>query len=336
MARVLDLHAGPGLSRLEEAARALGEARRVVLTGMGSSYFACIPLHYYLCSRGVPALLVETAELLHYQAPALEDAAIVLVSRSGDTVEIDKLLKVIRERRVITIGVTSESESTLASQARHLIVVGHFPDELIAIQSYTSTMLALLLLGAAACREADADWRRALGAIPATVQAVAGRYVDDPEPWRCFFDSAGAVYLLARGASCASSLEGCLLFHEIARFPAISMSAGQFRHGPVEVVDARFRGLIFAPAGRSQELNVNLARDLALFGGQVRVIGPPHGEQRDGWLCSVPAVAELVAPLIEIVPVQAAAYHLALSRGLDPGEFRYAAPVALDEARFHR
>jgi fructoselysine-6-P-deglycase FrlB-like protein len=61
-----------------EAASLLRSANVVVITGIGGSMFASIPLEYFLCSRGISAVTVEAAELLHYRGNAYRDAVVIL------------------------------------------------------------------------------------------------------------------------------------------------------------------------------------------------------------------------------------------------------------------
>jgi glucosamine--fructose-6-phosphate aminotransferase (isomerizing) len=115
------------------------------------------------------------------------------------------------------------------------------------------------------------------------------------------------------------------------------MPIASFRHGPVEVVDDRFRAFVFAPQGKTRELNLGLARDLARFGAKIQLIGPRSTESMRGvYSCELPEVPEMLAPLFEIVPLQAAALRTAQLRGIPPGSFRYAPQVAVDEATFGR
>jgi glucosamine--fructose-6-phosphate aminotransferase (isomerizing) len=234
-----------------------------------------------------------------------------------------------------TIGVTNEPNSTLGKNADLLLTIGSLADEMVAIQSYTATVLLLLLLASTAGGDLSGS-REELQRILATMPSVITACRAGLQGWDDFFPAASpaTVHLLGRGPSCASCLEGALLFNETARAPAIAMAAGSFRHGPVEVVDADFRGLIFAPQGETNEINLALARDILRFGGKVRVIGPSHGDDRTLPFIDIPAVPERFAPLLEIIPVQLAALHLAQLRGLPVGKFRYTQQVARDEATF--
>jgi len=87
--------------------------------------------------------------------------------------------------------------------------------------------------------------------------------------------------------------------------------------------------------GKTRELNLALAHDLARFGGLIRVVGPSFESSALGvGGCEVPVVPETLAPLFEIVPVQAAALRMAELGGIRPGSFRYALQVAVNEAEF--
>ncbi len=318
LARVGDYHLGDGQSALRQAARGIGNARRLILTGMGSSLFACFPLYNYLAAHGVPSTVIDAAELLHYQLPTSRDAVVILVSRSGESVEIVKLLPLLKTRGATIVGITNEPWSTLARQSDHVVLLSSRADEAVAVQTYTATLVTLYLIGAAVA--ADPSAQGELRSVIESMAAGMNQWVAASEAWPSFLEDVSTIYLLARGASLGSAMEGALLFHEVAKFPAISMGAGNFRHGPVEVVDSKFRAIVFAPNDATRELNLALTRDLTHLGAQVHCIDP-----------DAPAA---LAPVIEIVPVQLAAWRLAEWRGIVPGKFRVAAQVTRTEEGF--
>jgi glucosamine--fructose-6-phosphate aminotransferase (isomerizing) len=204
---------------------------------------------------------------------------------------------------------------------------------MVAIQTYTGTLLTVHLLDCAMDDRADAGKEEVEALLPSFADLVSG-CLSQRERWDGFLEIGSPIHLLARGPSCSSALEGALLFNEIAKFPAAGMPLASFRHGPVELVDKNFRGLLFAPVGETQGLNLALAEDLVRFGGQVRVVGPAQASASELEWCDIPAVAEILSPTFEIVPVQAAALRMAELRGIAPGSFRYAPQVATDESSF--
>jgi glucosamine--fructose-6-phosphate aminotransferase (isomerizing) len=333
-AAVLDWQCGGGKGSLLEAAARLRSGKRVLIAGIGASQYAALPLEYYLCSNGIEAVVIEAGELLHYRYPAYRDSVVLIVSRSGESIEIAKLLQLLRGRQTI-IGVTNEPSSLLAKTADFPLLIGGLRDEMVAIQTYTGTLLALYLLGGTVTQQFEI----ALGTVR-SLQAEFARIVAESmaaiEDWDPFLHPVRPIYLLARGPSCASALEGALLFSEIAKIPAVGLPVASFRHGPAEVVDQDFRGILFAPDGPTQEMTRSLGRDLIRFGGRISVIGPGPGLAGCHPAVRIPAVPDSLAPLFEVVPIQVAALRMAQLRGIVPGIFRYTSQVARDEASFGR
>jgi glucosamine--fructose-6-phosphate aminotransferase (isomerizing) len=303
---------------------------RILLSGMGSSLYACYALSAELAQQGVATTVIDSAELLHFHTSAYRDAVAVLVSRSGESIETLKLLPRLKVQGTRIVGVTDVADGTLAHEADVTVLVHGGKDHRVAVQSYTATLVTLQLLGAALLNgfdalrsEVETAVRALFGFVPQCVEQSAG--------WHLFFDDAQVIHLLGRGRSIASIHEGALLFNEVAKFPSVPMEAAQFRHGPVEIVDERYRAIVFAPNDHTRELNVALAHDLIRLGGQARLIGP--GETDRAWW-TTPQVSTSLTSLIEIVPVQCAAMRLAEWRGFAPGEFRVATQITRSESGF--
>ena len=333
LSAVLQQQCGEGAAALSQAGSLLRSGKRVLITGIGASLYASIPLEYFLCSVGIDAEAIEAGELLHYRYGMLRDAVVVAVSRSGESVEVARLVEKIKGRNTI-IGVSNDPRSLLARSSDVSIHIGSLADEMVAIQTYTGTLLALHFVASAATNTFDSAVQEVKDVLPAFASLVESsmRALSD---WDEFLGAKSPVYLIGRGPSGGSALEGALLFHEVAKSPAVSMSGASFRHGPVEVVDHDFRGLIFASQAKTQDLDTSLAEDLAHFGGRIHLIGPGSETHASSIaLSSLHAVPEALAPLFEIVPVQAAALRLAELRGVQPGSFRYAPQVTVDEAHF--
>jgi glucosamine--fructose-6-phosphate aminotransferase (isomerizing) len=329
---VLKRQCGDGLAPALDAAALLRSAKRVVIVGIGASMFASITLCYALCARGVDATVVEAAEFLHYRHRAFRDAVLIVVSRSGESVEIRRLLEIVGHKQPV-IGITNEPESLLAREARVCLLLGSRADEFVAIQTYTGTLLTMHIL-VRLMDESPSIVHEEIERLLTPFASLVSTSLENSHEWDKFFEHRSPLYLLSRGPSLASACEGALLFNEIAKFSAIGSAIASFRHGPFEVVDNRFNGFVFAPEGPTRELNLGLAEDIVRCGGSVRVVGPRRkGGPEIEW-CETPAVPEGLAPLFDIVPIQVAAMRLAQLQGIRPGSFRYTPQVAVDEARF--
>ena len=339
-----------GREALEAAGRALQQCPgRILISGMGASFFAALPAAQALEAQGRRVLFAEASELLHYGGGGTGGAGswragdfALLVSRSGGSIETLELARTLTAAGVPYVAITNVPGAPLTQGAQHTLDMHSQPDQLIAVQSYTGTLLALLLLAEQAATIPTltlAD--QALAALPALAQHIAHsheRSLDQSSDWQQFFLGTGPLYLLGRGSALATLSEGALLLHETAKVPAIAMSSGQFRHGPVEVVSPDFRAVIIGTPAPTRALDWQLAQDLDAMQAQVRWLGPAMPEAARAVPNLVPWPAHIfsaaLAPIFDIVPLQIAAYRTALWRGIRPGDFRYASEITENEAGF--
>ncbi len=123
-----------------------GVLKRILLTGMGSSYHALHPLRLALLAHGFCTEMFETSELIHY-APQLltEDTLVVILSQSGQSVEILQLLEKAHGKSTI-IGVTNTSESPLASKSDVVLLTRAGNEHTVSCKTYMSTLVATALL----------------------------------------------------------------------------------------------------------------------------------------------------------------------------------------------
>lgn len=333
LARVLERQTGAGRAAMLEAAWSLREASKIVITAIGASLHSAYPLHYALAGRGMNCSIVEIAELLHYQERICAGSVMVIFSRSGESIEVVKLLEKLKGVASRVIALTNEPESSLGKRADVTIFVDSLADEIVAVQSYTGSLAAGLLLAGAVAETFDARVAE-IAACGPLMTALIQESLERVAEWDSFVRAGAAIYFLGRGDSVASALEASLLIGETAKEAAIGMAAASFRHGPVEVVDENYRAVIFAGPAATRGINLALARELAKRGGKIRVIGVGGDDAQGLSMIALPAVSDAMLPLLEIVPVQIVAMRFAFVKGLEIGKFRHTGQVTMDEAAF--
>lgn len=313
---------GAGLQPLLEAGRLIPASRRVIFTGMGGSLYAAMPAVTYLERNGVAAQHAETAELLHFRHGALdEQTAVVVISRSGESVESVKLLPLLKASGATVVAVTNVEGSTLFREAPLSLLLHCANDRMVAVQSYTSSVAVLLLLAASILDESLERWSRAIDDVCQRLAVAIEGAVARADEWIEFCSEGRGIYCLGRGPSLGSAHAAALLFHEASRIPAAALSTAQYRHGPVEVTDHDTRVILFPSPGKTRDLDLALGANLERMGAQVRI-------------CESENVIEPFTSVVEIVPVQAGVCALALNKGIDPGDFRYATLVTATETGF--
>jgi glucosamine--fructose-6-phosphate aminotransferase (isomerizing) len=324
---------GAERENLEAAAAFLAKNDRpVLLIGVASAAYLCIPAEFYLGQHGRMVKLVYASDALYTQLPALHNANVVINSRSGETAEIVRLGQALVERGIPFAAVTNAPESTLAKMASHLVWTSTHQDDLVSINVVTGMEAAMLALAGAVIGQLDA-LKPDLERLPGVLDEVIEQALGAGEDMLALFAGVRPVYLLYRGHSRGAAYCGRLVLEEVARTPAVALEAAEFRQGPNEVVDERFAAVIFVPEGRQGELNLALARDLVDSGGRVMLVGHVSGIQSRARLLAfpLPAFPAALRPILEIVPVQALAYRLAEAQGYSPGEVRYISKVIRSE-----
>ena len=308
----------------------------IYFTGMGASLFAAFPAADLLRKHGKPVRVVESSELLHHEAAAFRQQDVgILISRSGESVEVVNLAEVMHAAGIKLVGVTNVAKSPLESLVDVSLQVGAQADEIVAVQTYTGTILKLSLLAEEVLIPDSHELAETcLAALPSLTSSIEECLVR-VSSWESLSTVGGeAFYFLGRGPALGSAHEAALLLHETAKATAVSMSSGQFRHGPVEAVSRNFRAIVFGTPAETRALDFALMRDLSRMGADVRWIGSNDGSQGSQNLMTWPAMNEQLVPIFEIVPVQIFAYQLALWRNIIPGQFRYAAAVTASESGF--
>jgi glutamine---fructose-6-phosphate transaminase (isomerizing) len=336
---VLAVHQGDGHATLSACAERIRKTPgRVIFSGMGGSLFAAVPAVSRLWQEGYAVQAVESAELLHYGSAGLRGGDVgVVISRSGGSIEPVLVAEKMRQAGMTVIGVTNVPGSSLEEIADLTLPIGSQSDKLIAVQTYTGTVLTLLLLAEEVLSGGSGKLSDVCAAALPALSAHIDECLRESDSWQDLL-MGGPLYLLGRGPALASVCEGALLLHETAKTAAVSMSSGQFRHGPAEIISGDFRAVVFGTPPITRALDRALADDLFRLGAKVGWIGPSvdgvdNGDHAPS-LVPWPEFAPLLAPLFEIVPLQVAAYRLALWRGITPGDFRFVTEVTSSESGF--
>jgi glucosamine--fructose-6-phosphate aminotransferase (isomerizing) len=323
---------GAERGRLRRAAEFLA-AGPVLLTGVASAEYLSQPAAALLTQRGRLAFTLCAAEALYTALPALGAARVMLNTRSGETAEVVRLARALKDAGVPFLALTNEPESTAARLADHVLWANTRKDDLVSINVVTGMMTATLMLAAEVCGELNVlrpDFEHLPGQLTQTVQR-AGEQAGALES---LFSGLRPIYHLARGASLGAARCARLALEEVARTPGMAMDAAEFRQGPNEVVDARFGAFVSVPAGRPGELNRALAADILAGGGRVLLLGQAGGLAAHPNLLAfpLPDLPDALRPVLEVVPAQILAYRLAAAQGYPPGATRYITKVILSES----
>jgi glutamine---fructose-6-phosphate transaminase (isomerizing) len=292
--------------------------RAVLFVARGTSDHAALYAKYLVEIRhGLPAGLVSPSTMTAYGArPDLRDVLMIGISQSGGSPDLVRSLAVAREQGALTVAVTNDPASALARAAHaHVDVLAGAERSVAATKSYTAQLLALYLLLE---RVRDVDGRVAAAALPdlgdallargAEITALAQRY-----------RFAQRMLTTARGYSYPTAREAALKLMETSYVSAQAFSGADLLHGPLALVDPQVPVLAVVAAGVGGTAMGDVLPRLAERNADVCCVGHPGAVAHAAVGFALPAGApEELSPLLEILPFQLLALHVAVGRGGDP------------------
>ncbi|WP_374009142.1 SIS domain-containing protein [Leifsonia sp. LS-T14] len=296
----------------------------IVMTGMGSGPWAAYPAYLRLIDAGVRVWVMEAAELLNYGMGLLTSRNLLwITSQSGESAEIVALLENLPHERPVVLATVNDTSSTLARAADVVLPLHSGPsdDGVAGTGTFVNTIVSH---ARAVDRILGQDSERELADAPAAVAGYTADWAAQREIALALPLAGRRLIVAARGASLAAAKTGALLIKEAGKVHAEAMSAGEFRHGPIELVDSRFTAVVLEGAPRTAELNRRIAADVVEWGGQTIWLGAEGGPGID-W--RIPVLAGAARPIAELLPLQVMSVAAGYLNDVVPGDFVHARRV---------
>lgn len=306
--------------RLELAASVINRALHIYITGIGASWNAAVAAASFFHAAGRFVSLIEAAELLHFSRLA-PGSVIIVISRSGRSVEIVNLLSEAKSRKAKIVAITNTTDNPLARESDVTVSIDAAFDHSVSVTMYSALAMAAGLVACAASHQLDRDLGPSLSESLLSTESRLDHWQRKMEESDWLLPDAH-VYFLARGASLASCHAARLLWEEAAKAPATAMGTGSFRHGPLEIVTTDLRFVIWLDQHLLRAEDLALAADLRRLGAYVMLIGENIPDDASHLVFSLPASPRGWQFLIDIMPAQLAAERLSHLRGVDCDSFR--------------
>ena len=303
----------------------------VILTGMGGSYTMCYPLAAELAGAGLTAVILGSAELVHFRAGILGPSTpVIAVSQSGESAEVVRLANMLRGRddRPPIAAVTNGTDNTLARTADVVLDTRAGEETGPSTGTFGAGLVVLGGLGRvlrgttpdAACESVSREVERAAASIERFLASPA--LGDGLLAW---LGPREDVVVLGRGPARAAAEMAALTLKEAVGLPAEALESAQFRHGPLELAGPGLAAIVIATEPETASLDRSLARELREVGAAVLEITRGDGAFGIG------DVDRSIAPAVSIVPIQLLAHRLAVVHGREPGSYVHAAKVTTRE-----
>jgi glucosamine--fructose-6-phosphate aminotransferase (isomerizing) len=304
-----------------------GRIKRIVLTGMGASFYSLTPLYLALVNHGYEVVQLETGELIHYLSPLLQrESLVVAVSQSGRSAEILRLLELTAHRATL-LAITNTPLSPLASAADAVLLTHAGEEFSVSSKTYLCTVAVLQLVAGFLCHEPDDTvHQQLLSAVPHTASYLEAWQQHVLELAPCL-KGMQHLFFVGRGASLAAAGTGALITKESVGIHAEAMSSAAFRHGPMEILRENTLVAVLEGASVTRELNQRLLNDINRSPGKALLLGC-HAELTSLRTSSCSA---RISPILEVLPFQMMTLALAYLFSVEPGVFQRGAKVTLTE-----
>lgn len=325
--------------RLAEEVRISSEelrrVRRINIVASGTSRHAGIAGQFMFHDLAHLPADVDYSSEFEFRNPLIGHGELtIVITQSGETADTTAAQRVARQRGSRTVAISNVVDSTIAREADGVLYTHAGPEISIAsTKAFTAQMAVLFLFAAylAQVREelpvaALRRWIEELLALPGKTEAVLKSSDQCRQLADTFYRSEDFLFL-GRAIHYPIAMDGALKLKEISYIHAEGYPTGETKHGPNALIDENLPVVIIATCDRNDPGSIlryekNVANIHGFRQQKARVIaiateGDAAVEELADHTLFVPEAPQLLSPILEIVPLQLFAYHMAVRKGLD-------------------
>jgi glucosamine--fructose-6-phosphate aminotransferase (isomerizing) len=313
------------------------EFQQVRIVACGTSWHAGLAGKFMIERLARMQVEVDYGSEFRYRDPILDSKTLtVCISQSGETADTLAGQREAKSKGSPTLAICNVMGSMVTREAAGTILTHAGPEIGVAsTKAFTSQLTALLLLAAhlgqlrckltgEAAKTLMQEFTRIPHKIEMVLQAEEGGQCETLA--RQFFRHTDFLYL-GRGIHYPIALEGALKLKEISYIHAEGYPAGEMKHGPNALIDENLPVVVLATHDASDPDSVtryeksvsNIQEVKARDGIVISIVttGDHLARKSSDHVIELPPAPELLSPLLEIIPLQLLAYHIAVRRGCD-------------------
>jgi glutamine---fructose-6-phosphate transaminase (isomerizing) len=279
-----------------------------------------------LRSAGIEAWAIPAFEFVNYPPPITRDDGLLLLSHRGSKRYSQAALKTF-DQKDQWLAITGEG-SPLEGEGV-ITTVGQERSP-VHTASHTGAMVRLAQLAIAL---GSPRWKGELARLPDAIRtALALRPQVTQAMDRLNFGRV--VHFVGGGPAYATALEGALKLREAAWVSTEGHELESILHGPLISLNAEDSVVLLAQPGASLERTLELQAALDEIGTPTLAVGPSAGRLPATARLETPAIDELLAPIVNVVPLQYLALELSRHLGVDADSFRKQGRYAAAQTKF--
>ena len=309
--------------------------RDVKIVACGTSWHAGLAGKFMIERLAHMPVEVDYGSEYRYRDPIVDKHSLVIaISQSGETADTLAAEREARQKGAKVLAICNVVGAMLTREAKGTIYTHAGPEIGVAsTKAFTGQLSALLLtaihLGQVRGKLTSASSQhlmQEITRIPHKIENILQRDGEIEDLARQFFRRTDFLYL-GRGIHYPIALEGALKLKEISYIHAEGYPAGEMKHGPNALIDENLPVVLIATRDESDPASMlryektisNLQEVKARDGIVIAVVteGDHLARETADHVIEIPSAPDLIAPILEIVPLQMLAYHIAVRRGCD-------------------
>jgi glutamine---fructose-6-phosphate transaminase (isomerizing) len=315
----------PELNLTPELVDRLG---KMFIVACGTSYYAGLVGKFMIETIARVPVEVEYASEFRYYNPIIDEkTAVLAITQSGETADTLAAVQQARSQGATLWAIVNTIGSQTMRQSDGYIAMHAGPEIGVAsTKAFTASLANLYLL---ACKLGEmrsiltSDQLAQLARDAARLPALAGRVLDQDESYQeladLFFKATNFLFL-GRGINYPIAMEGALKLKEISYIHAEGYPAGEMKHGPIALIDDNMPVLAIVTRDGLYDKMISQVRQAKARGGIVIALATEGDEAiraEADHVIYVPEASPLLAPIINVIPLQLLSYHIAVRRGAD-------------------
>jgi len=315
---------------------ALLTIEKLIIAASGSSRHAGLAGEIMIEDLSGVAVDVEYASEYCYRSThAAVDPIVMVITQSGETADTIAAQREALTRGIKTIAISNVPDTTIVREAGAALISGAGPELSIpATKSFTTQLTILYLMALFLARrrgrmtsEVTRSYLQRLLRLPEAIEQNLATWDSLAEEFGAVHFKAEKFLYLGRGVHYAIAREGALKLKEISYAHAEGYPAGELKHGPNALVDETLPVVVLATCDRRDpDSMLRYRRTLEVMKEVRSRRGPVVAVATEGdtdvatiaeQVFYVPSAPELLLPIVEVIPLQLFAYHVAVNKGYD-------------------
>jgi len=311
------------------------KAEKIYIAACGTSWHAALAGKFMIERLAKVQVEVDYASEFRYRDPLTKAGDLaILITQSGETADTIAAMRESRAKGAKTLGICNVVGSMIARESNGTVYTHAGPEIGVAsTKAFTAQLTALFLLAVylgqvrgTLSTEESKKLLTELTLIPGKLETLLNGH-DVTEELAKEYHKASDFLFLGRGIHYPIALEGALKLKEISYIHAEGYPAGEMKHGPNALIDEELPVVILATRDlndpdsvlRYEKTLSNLKEVKARSGTVIAVAteGDEEIKEAADHVIYVPQAPELLSPILEVVPCQLLAYHIAVRRGCD-------------------